>query len=388
MTKAPTKALATLRHLGAVGLSPALAFEAATPALQDLIGFDSATLVIYGDELQPREARLTHELSPTVARRYFQRWYNREEARYIPTHGQAARGRAPDLIRISDFQSELWETELYDEVFGALGFHWMTSLTLRQGSRAVGNISLGRAAGADFSAADLRRLSEAAQWASLALAGPTVTDLDGVGLDETESGLVLTDGDGRIQHLSENGSRLLRWASPLAETTVVERLRQMCENEALAWAKPILTEMAGRVRHALMGLPGPAPLMRRHTRHGEFVLRGQALYASGGGAGDLTIAIQIQRLMPRIARLFRSATFRALTFQEQTVCRLFLQGLSQPDIAREMGLSPHTVVSHIRSLYARTGATSRETLQAAILAEPEPPVPASRSWAPPARADA
>jgi DNA-binding CsgD family transcriptional regulator len=53
------------------------------------------------------------------------------------------------------------------------------------------------------------------------------------------------------------------------------------------------------------------------------------------------------------------------------VARLTIRGATHAEIAEELGVSVHTVVSHVRSAYRRTGASSRETLLAALLPRPD-----------------
>jgi len=114
------------------------------------------------------------------------------------------------------------------------------------------------------------------------------------------------------------------------------------------------------------GEPAPPALMRRRSRHGEFVLKAFALHR-GVPAGDVEqIAVEVQRHAPLEVRLFASDLFRSFTAQEQVVARLLVRGESQGGIARALGVSPHTVVSHVRNVYRQAGASSRESLTAAL----------------------
>jgi DNA-binding CsgD family transcriptional regulator len=115
----------------------------------------------------------------------------------------------------------------------------------------------------------------------------------------------------------------------------------------------------------LHGACAAPPLLRRRSRHGEFVLKAFAMHA--GVAAAEAIVVQVQRRTPVDARLFRSELFRSLTAQEQIVCRLLIKGSTQGEIARSLGVSPHTVVSHIRNIYRRTGANDRDSLKGAVL---------------------
>lgn len=375
MTKAAAKAMATLRHIAAAGLPAGMVFNDVARCLAEIAPFQSATLVLYDQDLRPTDALVTHDICPEVSNRYFQRWFNRDEARFMPSHAGAARGGAPDVFKVSDYNPRLWETELYDEVFRELGFARMASMMLREGGRAVGNIAFGRAVGGpDYSEADLKAFQNAAAYAALALSrrAPEPGLFESADLEEVETGVVTTNREGDVLQLSHNASRLLRQASMAyySPAAVLERWRVRgpdAEADAWAWARPLLAELSARVGAGLAGRPGAPAIVRRASPHGEFVLKAYAMEAQAAGRVDDTVVVQISRRTPLQARLFASALFRSLTPQEQVVCRRLLEGVGQPQIAAQLGLSPHTVVSHVRNLYRRTGANSRETLQAAVL---------------------
>jgi DNA-binding CsgD family transcriptional regulator len=373
LTKAAGKAMATLRHLAALRLPPALVFEEVTRSLKDIAAFETATLVTYGPDLEPTEAFLTHEISPDVTRQYFTRWYNRDERLYVPDHAQAAAGAAPDIFAVSAYAPRIDETELYDEVWRHLGFRHMAAVTLRQGGRATAHMGLGRPVGPDFTTADLARLGAAADFAAMAVGGAP----EGEGWRETEAlveietALIVADARGEPQQLSAAAWRLLQWACLAHQDAAVVRacLAGPGQNDLYGWARPLLAELARRVAAGLAGQPAPPALLRRRSRHGEFVLKAFALHQGAPGASpDAShIAVEIQRHVPLEIRLFASPLFRAFSPQEQLVARLLVRGQTQSEIARALGLSPHTVVSHVRNVYRQVGATGRESLTAALL---------------------
>jgi DNA-binding CsgD family transcriptional regulator len=377
VTKSVGKAVATLRHIATLGLPAGMVFEQVTECLSEIFPFESASMVLYDHDLQATDALLTHEISPAVSNRYFERWFNQEEARFIPSHRRAALGQTPDVFNVGDYAPRLWETELYDEVFRDLGFYRMSSMTLRQGGRAAGNICFGRTEGGlDFSTADLKAMSEVAGYASLALAATPAEEgiFENQAMDQVETALVVTNGAGEVEHLTYNGWRLLRWASLAHFNTAVvqECLKQPAAHyDAYGWARPLLSELSRRVMAASEGRPAPPAVIRRRSRHGEFVLTAFLMHGGAAQPDPPMIIVQIQRLTPMEVRLFASPLFRGLSAQEQIVARLLLKGVSQPDIARQIGVSPHTVVSHVRNIYRRTGASDRETLRAALLPPPE-----------------
>ena len=65
----------------------------------------------------------------------------------------------------------------------------------------------------------------------------------------------------------------------------------------------------------------------------------------------------------------------ALTPTEAKVVRLVCRGLSNPDIARELGISPRTVQSHLASIFRKLRVSTRTELAvfATRAAAPEGP---------------
>ncbi|HTA18065.1 MAG TPA: helix-turn-helix transcriptional regulator, partial [Polyangia bacterium] len=62
----------------------------------------------------------------------------------------------------------------------------------------------------------------------------------------------------------------------------------------------------------------------------------------------------------------------ALSRRERETLTLLLAGASEKEIARKLGLSPHTVHGYVKTLYRRFGATSRAQLLALCLGGARP----------------
>jgi DNA-binding CsgD family transcriptional regulator len=61
-----------------------------------------------------------------------------------------------------------------------------------------------------------------------------------------------------------------------------------------------------------------------------------------------------------------NGTARLLSPRQREVLSLCVRNLSQQEIAKKLGISTHTVDTHLRNAYARMGAQSR--MQAVLLA--------------------
>jgi DNA-binding CsgD family transcriptional regulator len=58
-----------------------------------------------------------------------------------------------------------------------------------------------------------------------------------------------------------------------------------------------------------------------------------------------------------------------LTKQEQALTGLVCRGLSTNEIADRLHITPHTIQDHLKSIFEKTGVSSRRELVAAILQE-------------------
>jgi DNA-binding NarL/FixJ family response regulator len=62
-----------------------------------------------------------------------------------------------------------------------------------------------------------------------------------------------------------------------------------------------------------------------------------------------------------------------LTAREVEVLRLIALGLTNPQIARHLMVSPVTVSTHVRSIYSKLGISSRSAATRYVLEHPLPP---------------
>lgn len=81
------------------------------------------------------------------------------------------------------------------------------------------------------------------------------------------------------------------------------------------------------------------------------------------GRGEGRVAIVLERSATQYAAALRLEA-HGVTAREREVAALLAQGLSNPEIAARLVLSPFTVQDHIKSLFEKTGVSSRQELVA------------------------
>ena len=86
------------------------------------------------------------------------------------------------------------------------------------------------------------------------------------------------------------------------------------------------------------------------------------------GRGGERVAIVLDRASgPRVAAL--RLEVHGVTPREREIATLLARGLTNPEIASTLVVSPYTVQDHIKSLFEKTGASSRQDLVARIFLE-------------------
>jgi DNA-binding CsgD family transcriptional regulator len=96
------------------------------------------------------------------------------------------------------------------------------------------------------------------------------------------------------------------------------------------------------------------------------------------GGSDGRVAIVVERSASERATALRLETY-GVTEREREVAVLLAQGLTNPDIAQRLVLSPYTVQDHIKSLFEKTGVGSRQELVARIFLDDYLPQIAQRA---------
>ena len=100
-------------------------------------------------------------------------------------------------------------------------------------------------------------------------------------------------------------------------------------------------------------------LARIRTKSGRWL----SLAACPLGGGRVAVVLQpatTDQLLPAIA------AWHDLTPRQVDVLHLLLQGYLIKQIARRLGLSPHTIEDHLKTLYRKTGTNSHQELIAAL----------------------
>jgi DNA-binding CsgD family transcriptional regulator len=111
---------------------------------------------------------------------------------------------------------------------------------------------------------------------------------------------------------------------------------------------------------------GPASARLRGTSGRWLSVHASCLRRPDGTPGPTALTIEPAK-SAQIAPIIVEAY--CLTVREQEITRLVARGLSNPEIAQELHLSPHTVRDHLKAIFGKVGVGTRGELVAKLLAE-------------------
>lgn len=174
-----------------------------------------------------------------------------------------------------------------------------------------------------------------------------------------EHALLMCEPDGRIVKTSLNGFALLAQASgcPVNGKTVPDQLERTGQDliRRLLAEPPLPMGRDAR---------GPVRAAASINAWGMFRLRGFF-------EGDGPMGVLIERVDHLLVRLCEAMWRLDLSVQQGEALLLLAQGMSHDAIGERMGIAPSTTVYHVRQLYAKLGAHTREEAIASVLSAGE-----------------
>ena len=243
----------------------------------------------------------------------------------------------------------------YREFLEPQGYGDEIRAALRVGEHTWGVLDLFRArARGPFPAADVALVRTVVPALAAALRTLAVAARSGTARSTDGPGTALFDADGTLTSIDEAAESLFEelagpsWAAvPLPMTPVYATVARAA------------AVRDGRDR-------GPARVRLRATSGRWLVVHASCLRGARGDRGPTALTIEPAKsaqIAPIIVEAYR------LTAREQEITRAVARGLSNPEIAAELYLSPHTVRDHLKAIFAKVGVSSRGELVATLFAD-------------------
>lgn len=180
-------------------------------------------------------------------------------------------------------------------------------------------------------------------------------------LDTTTSAVLLFDREGNIAYANPPADQLL---SRQTEGELTAR-------EPGAAARPLLAVLCSWVDELLKRQNGLNAQRCTLTLSDGSVLACELLRLRDEAREDPGFVALLQPLAPATEpHLAEIASTYQLSPREREVLALLAAGLATPAIAEKMGISQHTVRDHLKSLFRKTGASSRSKLMSLLRQPP------------------
>jgi DNA-binding CsgD family transcriptional regulator len=351
-----------MEALGLRELRSAFAFLQDLYAIRDLEEFQTH-IVTALPELVPADICSYNEINPAAGRHQFvsvpvvSSDYEPVFERYIGEHPLIAhyqKTRDGRALRISDFfsQRRLRRLGLYNEFFRPLGLRYQIAVTLPAPPPVVVGMALSRGR-ADFSNGEKQLLDllrphliqayRNAESMSRMRDEQTRTNR---ALDRLPCGIVCLTGRNRTRLINAAAARMLAtyWRDqPRDQNCLPGELAQWVQHQVAA------TEGAHRIERP------HAPLV---VRRGERRLVARLL---GHGDERLLTLEEETTISPQ------SLGPLGLTRRESEVLAWIARGKTNAEIAAVLGMSPYTVINHLRSIFDKLGVQTRTAAAACAL---------------------
>ena len=247
-------------------------------------------------------------------------------------------------------EGDLDASPRYRDIFRPLGLGDELRAVLRVGGACWGYMCLHREAGAPFSGDEVAYVHRLAPHLAEGIrAGMLVASTELADVADAP-GLVVVAADGSLLSMTQAGERWLEeFGHPEPERSGV----------------PIeVRALAARFQGPDVS-PDGLPRLRVQTRAGRWAV----LHASRMATAQTdAIAVIIEEPSPaELAPVLMMAY--GLTKQEQVLTGLVCRGLSTGEIADRLHITPNTIQDHLKSIFDKTGVSSRRELVVSILQE-------------------
>jgi DNA-binding CsgD family transcriptional regulator len=245
---------------------------------------------------------------------------------------------------------EMETSARYRDIFQPLGLGDELRAVLRVGGACWGYICLHREAGPSFSRQEIDYVHRLAPHLAEGIRAGLLLSTTELADVADAPGLVVLASDGSILSATEAGEL---WLEELGQP-----------DPALSRVPTEVQALAARVRRPNAS-PAGLPRLRVRTRTGRWAVLHAARMATP--ATDAIAVIMEEPSPAELAPVLMMAY--GLTKQEQSLTALVCRGLPTKEIAAKLHITPNTVQDHLKSIFDKTGVSSRRELVATILQE-------------------
>jgi DNA-binding CsgD family transcriptional regulator len=338
----PNSARVTLRQLCHLGLPAPLLLPSLLPVLRELVPASHAGFFFCDERGGITNLYAERLLDPGAMAGYHDQHSNQRFRRqYLE---RVAADRPLSRRTVSD---EERASAYYRDVLRPLGIEHFLYAVVRHAGKPLGQLSLYRGADSPpFSDADERALNQVLHYLGAGLAVPSPHVLRDLQDQVVEEGLAVLDSQGRTLYADANWPRLVR----LAHGNAIAPATALAERDTLP-------RFVSAVLAAVVSAPNAVHMVS--TTWGQFVFRRHDVRS---GQGEEAVALLLSRLAAEPLRLAQGAAALGLSPQQREVAVLMAKGLSNGEIAQQLGVTTNTASYHAKQVFARLNVHDRSAI--------------------------
>ncbi|MGC3874137.1 helix-turn-helix transcriptional regulator [Halomonas sp. GXIMD04776] len=363
---------ARIKQLCCLGLGGEVIMPAILEELHNLIPSYTNCFTWSGPEgeMSNSYAENMDELLPLLPL-YFEEMYNRREEEVVASFRDVMRGRVnvhktvlllEDMLK--DDRRSYYRHDYYNLFLRPANLHRSINVVVRENGIALGGFGLHRTErDSEFRSDQLGSLERLMPFIAHALtAAPRCEELL---VDSEREGFIIADHEGRIHHFSEEAHRLLimatrpviSWQTHSDDLRLPDPVAQLCRRLTTVFTS---------------GMFASTPPVYRHRNNlGGFIFRAYWLNNDGLHQAEpepsSLVGVHVRYQEPKTVRILRRLRdMPSLSRRQMQVCLLLATDISTEQIAAQMNMSKHTVVSHTRRIYDKLDVNNRGQLLAKL----------------------
>ena len=173
-------------------------------------------------------------------------------------------------------------------------------------------------------------------------------------VDGGESAVVVLNRRGEIEHESAEGRHLLLLAAhPRVAPGAVDWRGDSVVPQ-------VLVNLLERIDAIDAGRAALPPAIELQNPWGKFVLRAYPMQSTGTAGGPVIVVIE--RHVPLKLKLLNAMQFLPLSARQKEVCLLLSEGSGYQSLAERLGVTPNTIVDHVRKIYDKLDVRNHHEL--------------------------
>ena len=272
---------------------------------------------------------------------------------YWPTV-QECLHRGPGVGYYLSYQTpQFYHTAYYNEIERLLGSYHQLDATIGDGHRVYGILVMSRAKGHEFRRDERALLTQLLPYFAHAMGSARGETQDVSAGGARSTAVVMVDAKGAVQYADALGLSYL-WMLAHDDLTATPII-----TKAMMYAG-VIAAIVARLTCIETFRNAAPPSLRIRNGWGSFGLRAERMVGPPGTTA--LVRVLIDRLEASSLALSRRLHELRLAPRQQDVCELLTKGLTQAEIALQLGLRPSTINEYIQTLYTKLKVRNRQEL--------------------------